>query len=710
MPEIRYDWYLNEIDTISTRDIDRFQPLSPAERAELETLIPYWEGKSVNESGNSTMPDGLWEKFEGIIGGGCSLNNHYFGHHSVDYTVILDNGAEELIKQLDEKIASADFCDPQQMHMRTNWQAMKISLEAIVILANRYADEAERLAGIESDAGRRDELLQIARICRKVPAKPASTFEEAVQCIWFTFIALINEAWGNAVGFMRIDQYLYPYFKRDMDAGILTKARAYELIAMIMIKTNESVILYGKEAAANMAGFCIGSNFVIGGCDGSGKCAVNDLSYIILDAEEDVALNSEEIVIRVSEDTPDSFLLRCCEIAKKLCGKFKFIGDKTAISQMLVDGRTLEQARDYVVIGCTSPSVPGQSMDWLHSSLNAAMVLEMTFNDGISPISHLQAGPHTGRAEDFTSYEQLWEAYKTQLIYTRNVARLRGNIEVENDAKMSPNPFQSLLCPICFERGVDIIEGGTAPNITIALSVGAIPNAADSLAAIKKYVFEEKKFSMAKLMDACRSDFIGYEDILDMLKKAPKFGNDDDYVDGIVEQIIDVLDETPPEHNYIFGAKPTVAAAIVTGNVPLGKLLGAQPDGRRAGTPLSEGGLSPHQGRNISGVTATLKSIAKLDHDKLRHGSVLNLRFDPDTVKSADKMLKLSQLIRVYFSLGGFLVQFNFVSTDTLKDAKLNPEKYRDLVVRVATYSAYFVELSEDMQNDIIARYEQKDL
>jgi len=710
LPEIRDDWLLDEIDTISTRPIDTFEPLSAAERAELDDLIPYWHGKSVHAAAEGKMPPELSAAYAVVTGGGVSGNCHYFGHTSLDYNVILQKGAEQLIRELDEKIAGTRPADTEEYRHRINWQASRLVLEGLMALADRYADEAERMAAAEKDPARREELRRIAANCRAVPRKPAASFEQAVQCVWFTFITLLNEAWGNAVGFMRADQYLYPYYKKDRDAGALTDARAYELLGMLMVKANECVILYSRQAAANMAGFCIGSNFILGGCDSEGKTAVNDLSYLFLEAEADVGLNSEEIVIRVSQDMPESFLLRAIEVGKSLTGKFKWIGDDISIKQMLVDGRSLEQARNYVIIGCTSPSVPGESLDFLHTSLIVPMVLELALHDGKNPVSGLQAGPHTGDAREFTTYEQLWDAFCVQARAAMEVARLRGNFELETTGQLTPNPFQSVLSPVCFERGEDILQGGTAPQITLACSVGGVVNAADALAACKKLVFEEKKLTMARMLDACAADFVGYEDVLAMIEKCPKFGNDDDYVDRICDDILTVLDETPPEHHMIYGGKPTLCGSIVTGNVPVGAIMGAQPDGRRAGTPLAEGGLSPHQGRNVSGVTATMRSVAKLDHLKLRHGSVLNLRFDPDTVKSEDKIRKLGQLMKAYFAMGAFLVQFNFVSTETLKDAKLHPENYRDLVVRVATYSAYFVELSEAMQDDIIARLENKSI
>ncbi len=710
MPEIRDDWYMNEIDTISTRPIDRFEPLTADERAAVDELIPYWAGKSVNSRANGEMPEELAAAYAVVVGGGVSGNNHYFAHQSIDYTVILKKGAKRLIAELDERISKTRLSDVNEYSRRVHWTASRLALEGMLVFAERYAFEAERLAAEEQDPERRAELQKIAENCRKVPAEPAETFEQAVQCIWFTFITLMNEAWGNATGFMRADQYLYPYYKADKDRGALTDARAYELLGMLMVKANEAVILYSQQAAANMAGFCIGSNFILGGCGSDGKTSVNDLSYLFLEAEEDIGLNSEEIVIRVSDDMPDSFLLRAFEVSKGLCGKFKWIGDNISIRQMLVDGRTLEQARNYVIIGCTSPSVPGESFDFLHCSLVVPMVLELVFNDGKNPVTGMQAGPHTGDPRDFTSFQELWDAFVIQTKAAMEVTRMRGNFELKAHAALVPNPFQSVLSPICTERGEDILSGGTRPNVTLACSTGGIVNAADALAACKKLIFDEKKLTMAQMLDACKADFNGCEKVLRMIEKCPKFGNGDPYVDSICNDIISVLDETPPTHEYAFGGKPTVCGSIVTGNVPCGAIMGAQPDGRRAGTPLAEGGLSPHQGRNVSGVTATMRSVAGLDHLKLRHGSVLNLRFDPDAVKDESKMKKLTQMMRAYFAIGGFLVQFNFVSTETLRDAQAHPENYRDLVVRVATYSAYFVELSKAMQADIIARLENKTL
>jgi formate C-acetyltransferase len=280
------------------------------------------------------------------------------------------------------------------------------------------------------------------------------------------------------------------------------------------------------------------------------------------------------------------------------------VGDNICIRQMLVDGRSLEQARNYVIIGCTSPSVPGQSFDFLHTALVAPVVLEMALHDGRNPITGAQGGPHTGDPRTFTTYEQLWDAFAVQVKAAMEVARLRGNLELKNFGQLAPNPFQSVLSPVCFERGEDILQGGTAPQITLACSTGGIVNVADALAALKKLVYEDKRVTMDQMLAACEADFVGYEDVLSLIEQCPKFGNDDEYVDSICNDVLAVLDETPPEHHMINGGKPTVCGSIVTGTVPCGQIMGAQPDGRRAGTPLAEGGLSPHQGRNVSGITA----------------------------------------------------------------------------------------------------------
>ncbi|WP_258359133.1 glycyl radical protein [Moorella sulfitireducens] len=710
-PEINSRWYLEEMETLSTRPWDRFAPMTEAEKETLRQCLPYWKGKALYDRWCARIPKDLL-KLHGIVqfGGAYCANNQYYGHNSIDYEIVLSKGINGIQKEIEDKLAGLNMAvleDVEKYHFLT---AMNIELEATKYFARRYAALAASMAERTPDPGRKSELQKIAAICSRVPENPARTFHEALQSIWFMYLAIMMESPGPGLGFLRIDQYLYPYYKKDIEEGILTKEDALELLALLYIKVNGIVIPYPMEAAKVFGGFTLTANFTLGGLTRDGRDAVNELSYLFLEAEKEVALNSEDIIIRVHKKTPDAFVMKACEVARALRGKLKFVGDETVIQQLLHDGKPIEYARNYAITGCNSPTVPGYSLDLPGGLTNIPLMLELALNDGRSRVTGEQIGPRTGDPRNFKSYQEVWEAFKKQVEALIPACLLFRNVDKQLFAEFLPSPIQSALYHACIEKGRDVINGGTAPYITTAISLGGIPNVGDSLAAIKKLVFEEKKISMARLIDALDNNFEGYEDTWRLLQGAPKFGNNDDYVDSIVNEVILLLSNEVGKFKGFAGAVSNVALATITANIPMGFMVGALPDGRKAGEPVADGGISPHRGRNISGPTATLMSVAKLDHIRATNGSVLNMKFNPDTLKDEVKMRKFVSMIRTYLEAGGFFVQFNIVGSNTLREAQKNPEKYRDLLVRVATYSAYFVELSTELQDDIIARMEFREV
>ena len=393
------------------------------------------------------------------------------------------------------------------------------------------------------------------------------------------------------------------------------------------------------------------------------------------------------------------------ETAKKLGGKLKFVSDDTSIQSMLYLGVPLEKARDYISTGCHNPTVPHYSRNTGGGAMNAGLALELALNNGVGRIRKERLGPETGDPRDFAGFEQLLEAFEIQLKAGLRLQMVNKHADFASFGEYPCVLLSSMYDP-CMERGVDDYNGGTAPHITFALGMIGIPNVADALAAVKKVVFEEKKYTMAELVDALDRNFEGYEGLLHQLEKAPKFGNDDDYVDLIAKRILSDAGDYVAQFHTHYGAKFATACFAMTTNVMFGRLVGALPDGRKAGLPLSEGGISPYQGRNISGAPATMRSVAKLDQVKLALGSILNMRIDPDAVKNDEKMDRMVSLLRTFCETGGNLVQFNFASNAVLRAAQKDPDQYRDLLVRVATYSAFFVELGPETQEDIINRNE----
>ncbi len=707
-PEIQWEWYLGELDSLSTRDWDKFAPLTEEEKAKMKEFLPYWKGKALYDKWHAMIPEEYLRLNHKIQSGGayCVNNMPGYGHIAVDYERVLNEGLIGVKKQIDgelKKLVLADLNDFEKYQFLT---ALNITLEAAMSFSRRYVALADSMAKKEKNSQRKAELEKIAKICRHVPAHPARSFWEALQSTWFTYVIGMVESWGPGTSFGRSDQYLYPFYKKDMEEGKITREQVRELLALFLIKTNEFVTPRSGEIVRTFAGHTMPANITLGGLTRDGKDAVNELSYLFLDADKDVRLNQEDFIVRIHKNTPDAFVIKACELAKTLGGKIKFVSDETIIQQLLGDGKPIEYARDYDVTGCNSPGVPAVSLDIPGGIVNLPLMLELALNNGVSRLSGERMGPQTGDPRIFKSYDEVLNAYKKQVETLIPVALLFKNTDKLLFAKFAPIPFQSALFRGCIEKARDINDGGTAPYISHAISLGGAPNVGDSLAAIKKLVFEDKKITMAELIDALDSNFEGKEKVLHLINNAPKFGNDDDYVDSIVNEVLLHAQKEAAKIKGYAGAISNVAVATITANVPLGNIVGALPDGRKAGEPISEGGISPHQGRNISGPTATMRSVAKLDLVKFTNGSVLNMKFSPDALKDDSKMRKFAALIRTFLETGGDLVQFNIVSTETLKEAQRHPERYKDLLVRVATYSAFFVELSPELQNDIINRTE----
>jgi len=711
-PEI--DWrYLEEL--INTNY------LSMEEKEKLKEVVSYWRGKSFSDVASLRIPNTLKETIDvfsagiEIPSGSSAFANVHLAHCVPGYEKILTKGLNGLINDVEETMAKLDLTKIEDIKKLNFLEAVKIALQAVPSFAKRYAELAKKLAERENDPQRKTELEKIAEICEWVPANPARTFHEALQAIWFIYIALAMEGLGPAIGFGRMDQYLYPFYKKDIEEGRLTKEHARELIAMFLIKMNELAFHFPGSHPFTIERYRSGgeyplSTITLGGVTRDGLDATNELSYLFLDAEMDVGL-LEDIAVRVHKDTPYSFLMKACEVARLLAGKIKFVSDETAIRQLIEDGKSLEDARDYAVTGCFIHTVPGRSHDPPMGGgnfPNLPLALELALNNGVHRATGKQIGPRTGDPRKFKSYDELWKAYQKQVEWLVRAHVTLTNCIMPLFYELTPYPLLSALFDGCIERSKDITEGGALYNTGSFWFVGIV-NVGDSLAAVKKVIFEDKRASMDALVDALEKNFEGYEELYHLLRNAPKFGNDDDYVDSIVNDIICHLCEEVSKYVSFGGRKFTVAAANVVAHIPCGRIIGATPEGRRAGEPFSDGGISPYYGRNINGITSTLRSVTKLDLWRTC-AAVLNIKFNPSDIKEEDKieskMRKFASLIKTFAKTGGDIIQFSFVNTEMLRDAQKNPEKYRDLLVRVATYSAYFVDLPKEIQEDIIRRTE----
>ncbi|MGN1413970.1 MAG: glycyl radical protein [Anaerovoracaceae bacterium] len=706
-PEVNSSWYTKEMDSFHTREQENYAEVSAEDKKVITECCEYWKGKSLFDRWNAAIPDDL--KFANgpiIGGGGFCLNTQYFGHISTDFEVVMQKGIHGIKKEIDETIAklmedtigNVDSFDKIQY-----LESMKISLNAVVTFANRYADLAEEMAEKETDIQRKAELKQIAVNCRRVPEFPPESFHQALQAAWFMYIGLNNEAWGAGPSMARVDQYLYPFFKADLDAGKITEEDAVELVGCFLIRQNGQFTVYSTPAAKIYGGLSSRLGNTIGGNKADGSCAVNELSYVFMYAAR-YGL-TEDLMIMTSDNTPQDFVEEAVRTAAYLRGKMKFIGTNVVVDQFLSMGRPLEVANTCAITGCNSPSVPGYSLDLPGGMINMPLIFDLALHNGVSPMLGKKFGIETGDARQFTTFDQVYDAFKAQFRYLVPYMHLYKNMDKKMFQLYSPCPLQSALMRGCIEKAQDITDGA-ATYISFAMSLSGAPNMGDGLYALKKLVFEDKKYTMAQVMDALDANWEGYDEMYRDFSSLPKFGNDIPEVDAMVNDVLEFCSAEVAKIPGPFGAKSICAAATITGNIQMGADTGAQPDGRHAGEPISEGGISPHQGRNNSGVTATMASVAKLNPLSFCNGSVLNIRINPDAVADDDKIRKLATLISIFHKMGGFLVQFNIVSTETLREAQKNPEQYKDLLVRVSTYSAYFVELSTTLQNDIIARME----
>jgi len=705
LPELQWEWYLRDMDELDTRSWDKCQPVTEAEKAEMREFLPYWQGKNPYEKWLETVPKDAYAVHENMLYMSLGITAQHTAHTAANYAKVLAVGLLGMKEEIEKEIAKCEVSDVGSENKLLYLRAAIIAFDAVIAYAGRYSVLAKELAEQEADPKRKAELLKIADVCSRVPAYSARGFQEALQSAWFIHVALRVEAVALGIAFGEMDQFLYPYYKADIDAGKITKDEVREMLALFFIKVNDVAILMSSEQAENLAGFPTMVNITIGGVTREGEDAVNDLSYLFLEAERDYGLQCEEFVIRVSRKNPDEFLMLACEASKRLRGKFKFVSDDTAIAQLVSQGRAIEDANDYILTGCFTPSIPSCSFDVTGTMVNLPLMLEIALNNGVSRLTGKQIGPATGDPREFTSYEDVWQAFKTQVEYAFPRGIATHSAFRSTYGKYCPQPFQSALFDGFPEKGKDITKG--LPKYTReGHGVSGLPNIGDSLAAIKKLVFDDKVITMEKLIDVLDKNFEGEDEILQMLCNAPKFGNDDDYVDKIVDDVAALCAGELSKHRDCEGAPLGLSAATGTSHLGMGMVIGALPEGRKAHEPLAEGGISPHQGRNIKGSIATLKSVSKLNHNNIVAGSVLNMRFSPAALKGGDKLKKFVALLRSYCQAGGFHVQFNIVDASVLKDAQKHPEKYGDLLVRVATYSAYFTELSEQLQNDIIARTE----
>ena len=612
-------------------------------------------------------------------------------HFAPDYEGFLKDGVDGTIRKI--RASMEKHRQDADAEEKLNFlKAAEICMAAFSQMIEGYADEAEKTAELEG--ADRNELLEMARVCRKVAHEPPETFREALQLVWITHVAFLWEK-RYAMAFGRMDQYLYPYYREDVRCGRMTREEARSLIGCALVKIGEA----GRGDVCNIA---------IGGVrPEDGRSAVNELSYILLDAVGDCGIPGPNLSARISRETPEEFLDACLRLIGTGIGYPALMNDEVNIPAMLRNGYDLADCRNYCMVGCIENFIPGKQPPWSDGRYNSPKYIELALNDGKCMQTGLQLGPRTGAAEEIGSMDELMERLHIQM--KAGAAEYMAFFRNENDRynrKRYDQPFLSCFCRDCIGRAKDINDGGALyPSVHGAGCMG-IGTMADSLAAAEQVVFVDKKASLARLRDALKADFEGYEELHRALLRAPKYGNNDDFVDKYAVWFVDEHARLFDEYKTPDGGAIYTAIASNVSNIPAGLEVAATPDGRRNGEPLSDA-ASPMHGMDKSGPTAVVLSTSKPDYTKVSCGTVLNQKYSPSMFSDADKRAKLRALIRVYFERGGQEMQINSISRDMLMDAMEHPEKYGSLVVRVSGFSDYYTRLSKAVQKDILQRTEQ---
>lgn len=751
-PEFSYEWLEQEFETVDSREADPFY-ISDRAKREIKEANSYWKGKTTSELATSYMaPEALKAIDHNIF----TTGNYFYngvGHVTVQYEKVLAVGYEGIIAEAKAELAKCDFGDADYATRSRFLEAVIISCQAVIDYAARYAKLAVGMAQNCADAKRKEELLAIASNCAHVPAKGARTFHEACQSFWFVQQLLQMESSGHSISPGRFDQYMYPYYKKDLDEGRITRDQAQELIDCIWVKLNDLNKCRDAESAKGFAGYSLFQNLIVGGQNEYGQDVTNDLSFMCIDASFHVFLPMPSLSIRVWNGSPQDLLIRAAELTRTGIGLPAYYNDEVIIPSLMSRGVTLEEARNYNIIGCVEPQVPGKTWGWHDAAFfNMCRPLELVFTSGMD--CGEQIGPKTPAVETMQTFQEFCDAYQTQMNYFISLLVNADNAIDQAHAERMPLPYLASMVDDCMARGKTCEQGGCVYNFTGPQGFG-IANVADSLYAIKKLVFEEKKVTMAEFKKALMfnygqsvsplivsqvagtvarrmiengmqpdtaavakmaqeiirnsvtaEDKRKFDQLLAMIEDITKFGNDEEEIDMMAREAAYTYTKPLLQYKNPRGGVFQAGLYPVSANVPLGAQTGATPDGRLAGVPVADG-VSPSAGKDVNGPTAAANSVSRLDHGIASNGTLYNQKFHPSALSGQEGLEKFVDLIRTYFDKKGSHVQFNVVSRETLLDAQKHPENYKHLVVRVAGYSALFTTLSRSLQDDIIRRTEQ---
>lgn len=697
-----------ELDLMPVRKVDTLQISEEDKEYLLKEIYPYWENRCTGDISRYYIDESIMKVLDSPyrVFNPLSRTRSGYGHYLPNIEKILQSGFRGIEQEAKEALINLDLLEQDLIEKRNFYQGVLIICDAVKEYQHRFEQLALDMAQKEENQRRKEELLLIARNCSHVPYEPAQNFYEALQSYWFTILIDYCGQNGSAISGGRVDQMFYPYYKKDMDEGVMVKEEAQELLEALWVKQSDVIKAGTYSSAKNNGGFATTINFVLGGVDENGENAVNDLTYLCLEAEKNVFNSEPNTSIRISSKNPDAFMKRVIEIlVEKEGGKLPFFNDDIIIDALQDDGASLEDARNYAIVGCVEPTPCGNTMGRTNSCyFNLAKCLELALFDGVCQMSGEQMGPHTGKFEEFTDFEQVKSAYEQQVEYFVKMMVSSLNAIEKLHSDYTPHIYCSMLLDGCMEKGKDCTCGGAKYDFTGVQGVG-IADVGDSLTAIKELVFEEKRITKEELIEGLKTNFAS-NPILQhiLLNKAPKYGNDIEVADEMVAYVGEQYCNCVRKYKNMHGGAYRPGLFCLSSNTPLGKQVCALPSGREATTPLGDGGISPKHGMDVLGPTASAKSVSRVNHRLASNGVNFNLKFMPTILKTDSDRTKLIELIRAYFSLHAMHIQFNILSPEKLLEAQKKPEKYRSLVVRVAGYSAFFVELDKDIQDEIISR------
>ena len=751
-PEFSYEWLEAELDTVATRTADPFE-IAEETKAELKEADKYWKGKTTSELATSYMAPEAIKAIEHNI---FTPGNYFYngvGHVTVKYWEVLETGFEGIMEKARKELDGCSVGDGNYARKSHFLEAVILSCKAVIDYAGRYAKLAQEMAAQTSDPVRKQELFVIAENCSRVPAKGAQNFYEACQSFWFVQQLLQMESSGHSISPGRFDQYMYPYYKKDMEAGTITREFAQELMDCIWVKLNDLNKCRDAASAEGFAGYSLFQNLIAGGQNKEGEDVTNDLSVMCIQASMHVHLPAPSLSVRVWNGSPHEFLIKAAELTRTGIGLPAYYNDEVIIPALQNRGLSLEDAREYNIIGCVEPQKAGKTEGWHDAAFfNMCRPLELVFSNGMDKGE--MVGIPTGDVTQMKTFDEFFDAYKKQMEYCISLLVNADNAIDVAHAERCPLPFLSCMIDDCLKEGKSVQEGGAVYNFTGPQGFG-IANMADGLFAIRKLVYEDKKVSMKELKEALAwnydkgldaqsagdmtemimkamqkagrnvdastaegllKTFMGmkpgeqktqrFKEIHDMIDEVPKFGNDIPEVDYFAREVAYTYSKPLQKYNNPRGGKFQAGLYPVSANVPLGGQTGATPDGRYAHTPVADG-VSPSAGKDVKGPTAAATSVSRLDHFIVSNGTLFNQKFHPSALYGREGLEKFVALIRGYFDQKGMHMQFNVVDRQTLLDAQEHPEKYKHLVVRVAGYSALFTTLSRSLQDDIIRRTEQ---